>query len=194
MSLIELPSGNVFGCIATFRLVVKDFSGRAAEFTWFDPVEADVELLAILWVWEVGVGNDLTRVVVLALVFRAHEAILQFLLHLNAALAVRILGPHACAGVLVEVKSASTLVLDIFAINASVKHFADGRIRMGEEAVLAWAEIVLSLWCFCSILFKLSGELGYEIIVRLTQFCTIAAINIERLITLVDLSECWVED
>lgn len=194
MSLIELPSGNVFGCIATFRLVVEDFSGRAAELTWFDSVEANVELLTIFWVWEVGVGNDLTRFVVLALVFRAYEAILQLLLHLNASLAVRTLGPHACAGVLVEVKSASTFVLDVFAINASVKYLADGRVRMGEEAVLAWAEIVLSLWCFCTILLQLSCELDYEIIFGLTQFCTITAINIERLITLVDLSECWVED
>lgn len=191
---MNLPSGNVFGCVATFRLVVEDFSGRAAELTWFDSVEADVELLAIFWVLEVWVGNDLTRLVVLALVFRAHEAVLQFLLHFNASLAVRVLGPHACAGVLVEVESASTFVLDVFAINASVKHFADGRVRMGEEAVLAWAEFVSSLWCFCTISLRLSCELGYEMIFRLTQFCTITAVNVERLITLVDLSERWVED
>lgn len=191
---MNLPSGNVFGCVATFRLVVEDFSGRAAELTWFDSVEADVELLAIFWVLEVWVGNDLTRLVVLALVFRAHEAVLQFLLHFNASLAVRVLGPHACAGVLVEVESASTFVLDVFAINASVKHFADGRVRMGEEAVLARAEFVSSLWCFCTISLRLCCELGYEMIFRLTQFCTITAVNVERLITLVDLSERWVED
>lgn len=59
IQLKYLPSGNGFWCVATLGLVIEDFSGCASEFTWLVAVEAHVELLAIVWVGEVGMGDDL---------------------------------------------------------------------------------------------------------------------------------------
>lgn len=144
-----LPSGNVFWCVATFGLVVEDFAGCAAEFTWLVAVEADVEFLAVVWVWEVWVSDDLARLVILVLFLRALEAVLQLFDGFNAAFAVCTLGPDAGSGVFVEVQTSRALVLDIFSVNAGVEDVADSGVGMGEESVLSWAVFVLALWCLC---------------------------------------------
>lgn len=145
----SLPSGNIFWCVTTLSLVVENFSGRAAEFTWLVSVEANVELLAIFWVWEVGMGDDLTWLVVLALFFRALESVLQFFHGFNATFSVDIFWPDASSGVFIEVQTYGALVLNVFAVNAGVENVADGCVWMGEESVLSGAEVVLSLWWFC---------------------------------------------
>lgn len=145
----KLPSGNVFWRVTTLRLVVENLSRCAAQLARFDSVEANVELLTIFWVREVRMGDDLTRLVVLALVFRALEAVFQLFLGFDASLAVRILGPDACAGVFVEVESTRALILDVLAVNARVEHVAGGWVGMSEESILSWAEIVLSLRRLC---------------------------------------------
>lgn len=145
----HLPSGNVFWCVATLGFVVEDFSGRTAEFTWLVSVEADVELLAVVWVGEVGVGDDLAGLVVLVLFFRALESVLQRLLGFDATFAVCALGPDAGSGVFVEVQTSGALVLDVLSVNAGVEDVADGGVGMGEKSVLSWAEIVLTLRCLC---------------------------------------------
>lgn len=94
-------------------------------------------------------GDDLAGLVVLALVFRALESVLQLLLGVNAALAVGGVGPDARAGVFVEVQSSGALVLDVLAVDAGVEDVTDRRVWMGEEAVLPRAEVVLSFWCLC---------------------------------------------
>jgi hypothetical protein len=100
-------------------------------------------------VWEVGVSDNLASFVILALVFRAGETVFGFFLSFNASLAVCIFWPHASSGVFVEVKSSGTLVFDVFTVNASVEDFAYCGVWMGEETVLSWAVVVLSLGCFC---------------------------------------------
>lgn len=163
------PSGNGIRLVATLGLVVEDFSGCASELAWLDSVEADVELLAIIceegkssvvespqkansmvtWVWEVRVSDDLAGLVVLGLVLGALESVLQLLLGLDASLAVGSLGPDARASVFVKVESTSALVLDVLTVDAGVENLAYGGIGMGEESVLARAEIVLALWWLC---------------------------------------------
>jgi hypothetical protein len=100
-------------------------------------------------VLEVWVGNDLAGLVVLVLLLRAIEAVLQLFLGFDATLAVCGLGPDARASVLVKVESTSALVLNVVAVDASVEDVADGWIWMGEESVLPRTEIVLSLWWLC---------------------------------------------
>jgi hypothetical protein len=121
----------------------------------------------------VWVSDDLTGFIVLALVCWALESILEFFFGFNASFAVCVLGPDTCSGVFVEVKSNGALVLDVFTVNASVEDLAQSGIGMGEESILSWAEVVLSLWCL--------------------QFGTISAVYVEGLIALVELSEGWVE-
>jgi hypothetical protein len=94
-------------------------------------------------------SDNLAGFVVLALVFRAGETVFGFFLGFNASLAVCIFWPHASSGVFVEVKSSGALVFNVFAVNASVEDIADGGVWMGEETVLSWAVVVLSLGCFC---------------------------------------------
>lgn len=139
-------------------------------------------------------GNDLTGLVVLALIFRALESVFQLLFGFDASFAVGGLRPDACAGIFVEVESTGALVLDVFAINACVEDFADRWIGMSEEAILSRAEVVLSFWCLCE-----SNDVNEYLRMtfnkeQLTQFCTITTVNIERLIAFVVFSDGWIED
>lgn len=144
-----LPSGNVLRRITTFCFIVEDFSLAASQFPRFDVVKTNVELLTILGVREVRVSDNLTRLVVLVFFFGTLEAVFEFLLSFDAAFAIGVLWPNTRSSVFVEVKSTGALVLDIFAINASVENVANCGVWMGEEAVLSRAEIVLSFWCLC---------------------------------------------
>lgn len=57
-----------------------------------------------------------------------------------ASLSLRGVGPHACAGVLIEMQTLGALDLDRLTLDAVVEDVADGCVGMGEEAVLAWTQ------------------------------------------------------
>lgn len=156
---INSPSWNILRCIATFRLVIEDLTRWAAKFTWLNTVQADVELLAIVWVWEVWVSNNLTWLIILLLLLWTLESIGCLLALLDASFASCILRPHTCACVFVKVESTSALVLDIVAVNACVESVADCWIGMSEEAVLTWTVVILALcWLCCDRCKKLCHE------------------------------------
>lgn len=94
-------------------------------------------------------SDDLARLVVLVLFFRALEPVLQLFHGFNTTFAVCALGPDAGSGVFVEVQTSGALVLDIFSINAGIEDIADSGVWMCEESVLSWAVFILSLWCLC---------------------------------------------
>lgn len=94
-------------------------------------------------------SDDLTRCVILALLLGALESVFKFFHSFNASLAVRRLWPHASSRVFVEVKSTSAFVLNVFTVDAGVENGACCWVWMSEEAILAWAKIVLSLWRLC---------------------------------------------
>lgn len=144
------PSRNILRSITTFRLIVEDLASRTAKFTWLNAVQADIELLTILWMWKVWMGNDLTRIVILLLLLGTLESIDELFSLIDAALASCILGPHTRSGVFVKVKSTSALVLNVVTVDARVESMTIGWIGMGEETVLAWTVVVLALWWLCS--------------------------------------------
>lgn len=120
-----LPSGNVFGSIATFGFVVENFSSGAAKFTRFYSIKANVELLAVLRVLEMWMSNDLTSLVVLVFLFWALEAVLQFLLGFDASIAVGSFRPNACSSVLIEMEPSCALVLDVVTVDACIEDVAN---------------------------------------------------------------------
>jgi hypothetical protein len=75
-SSIFSPAGNIFGVVATLDVVVEDLASSAAQLTWLDARQAHIELLAIIWVWEVWMSNNLAVGVVLLLVLWTLEAVL----------------------------------------------------------------------------------------------------------------------
>lgn len=93
-------------------------------------------------------GNNLAGSIVFVLIFRANESIFQLLFLLLAILAVCSFRPNASARILIEVKSADALRLDIFAIDASVENIADGLIRMRKDSILSRTVIVRASWRF----------------------------------------------
>lgn len=65
-----------------------------------------------------------------------------------ATLTAGIIRPDARARVLVEVQPSGAGDFVSFTLNAVVEHVADGRIRMSEESVASWAQVVAAWWFY----------------------------------------------
>lgn len=135
------PSGNILGRIAALRHLVINGARLAAQIARLHAVQAHVELLAIGRMRELGMGDRLAvGIVALQRLLGALESVLGATHVRVAALTTRRIGPHTGAGVLIEMQTLRALDLDRLAIDAVVEDITDGRVGMGEEAVLARAQ------------------------------------------------------
>lgn len=167
-----LASRNVFWSITSLGFLVVHFTGLAAKVTGLNAIQANIEPLAISWVSVLGMRNGLASHISLLFLW-AGESILQLLVGSGvASLATGIVGPHTGSGVFVKVESGSAGDFGGLSFDAVEEHVANGRIRMSEESVLAWAQVVTLGWL---------------------QLYSIAAVNVEGLIALVDLPDRRVE-
>lgn len=106
-------------------------------------------------------------------------------------------GPHASAAVLVEVEPGGAGYLDGLAVDAVVEDVAGRGVRMGEEAVLPGTLFTRLRW-LCNLRSRVSrgsrrkGAINVEYI--LTELESVAAVDVEYVVALVDLAIQGVED
>jgi hypothetical protein len=144
-----LATGNVGGIVAAFAFLVEDFTIVAFEFSGFEAVETDVELLTIFRVSVVGMSDDLARSIVLVWVEWAHKSVSGFRFLLGAVFSVCIFRPNASSGILVEQKVSLTLRFDVLAVDARVEDVADCLVGVSEDSVFPGTVVVGSTWGFC---------------------------------------------
>lgn len=156
---------NVFRGVTALDVLVVHQASITLSRARIDTVQAVVESRAVTGMGIVGVGDNLA-VLVRAGLLGAHEAIVEFLVAVAATSnASGNIGPGTVSGPLIKVQSSHAVHLQLFAVDAVVEDVAHRWIGMGEESILARAE--------------LGSSLG------LLKFQSVSAVNIEGLVALV---------